>query len=699
MAKKKTDQPAKAEERQAGVPSTKRKEVKLEKHKDVRIDEYYWLRERENPEVIQYLNDENAYLEKQLSDVKDLREKLFVEMKDRQMPADTSVADRIGDYYYYSRTEEGKDYPIYCRKKGSLSAPEEILIDVNKEAAGHDFFALRPVGFSPNQQIMAYAYDSVGRNFFTLKFRDLKTGRDLPDVIKDMRPTVAWANDNKTVFYVKPDPKTLRAYQVFRHELGGKTPDTLIYEEPDETFLLYVSKDKADDFIYITIDSTLSTEVRYLDANKPLSDFQIFQKREKDHEYNVESGGDRFYIKTNWKAKNFRLMEAPFDKTAKKNWKEVIGNRTDTLLEGLDIFKDYIAVQEKKKGLNQVRILERKGKKKIQKIEFPDESYSASLWPTHNFDDDKIVFTYESLAQPPSWYEYDLKTKKRTLLKQKELRGGFDPNKYVVKRLFAKAKDGTKIPISVVHRKDLKPNANTSMLIEGYGSYGMAYDPDFNSDIISLLDRGFVYALTHIRGGSDMGRAWYENGKLLKKKNTFTDFIAATEYMQKQKYSSPEHTYARGVSAGGLLMGAVFNMRPDLYHGMIFGVPFVDVLTTMLDETIPLTTFEYDEWGNPNQAKFYKYMKTYSPYDNIEAKAYPSILVTTGLHDSQVQYWEPAKFVARLRDRKTDQNLVLFYTEMSAGHGGKTGRFERLKKVALEWAYLLKQEQKVPASN
>lgn len=693
---KKADKVVKSEERQAGVPSTKRKETKLEKHKDVRIDEYYWLRERENPEVIKYLNDENAYLEKQMADVKGLRDSLFVEMKDRQMPADTSVADRDRDYYYYSRTEEGKDYPIYCRKKGSLSAPEEIMIDVNKEAVGHDFFSLRPVGISPDQQIMAYAYDSVGRNFFTLKFRDLKTGRDLPDVITDMRPTVAWANDNKTVFYVKPDPKTLRAYQVFRHELGSKKPDTLVYEEPDETFLLYVNKDKADDFIYITIDSTLSTEVRYLDANKPLGEFQVFQKREKDHEYNVESGGDRFYVKTNWKAKNFRLMQAPLDKTAKKNWKEVIPNRTDTLLEGLDVFKDYLAVQEKKKGLNQIRILERTGKKKVQKIEFPDESYSAGLWGTYNFDDDKIVFTYESLSQPPSWYEYNLKTKKRTLLKQKELRGGFDPKKYVVKRMFAKAKDGVKIPISVVHRKDLKPNVNNPMLVEGYGSYGMAYDPDFNSDLISLLDRGFVYALAHIRGGSDMGRAWYENGKLLKKKNTFTDFIAATEYMQKQKYSSPEHTYARGVSAGGLLMGAVFNMRPDLYKGMIFGVPFVDVVTTMLDETIPLTTFEYDEWGNPNEAKYYKYMKSYSPYDNIEAKAYPNILVTTGLHDSQVQYWEPAKFVARLRDRKTDQNLVLFYTEMSAGHGGKTGRFERLKKVALEWAYLLKLENKVP---
>lgn len=691
---KKSSRPVKETERQAGVPSVAKKVVKLVKHKDTRLDEYYWLRERENPEVIQYLNDENAYLNAQMADRKEQREKLFEEMKGRQVPADTSVADHIDNFYYYSRTEEGKDYPIYCRKEGSLEAPEQILIDVNKEAVGHDFFSLRPVGMSPNHEIMAYAVDSVGRNFFTIRFRNLKTGKDLADVIPDARPSFAWANDNKTVFYVKPDPNTLRAFQVFRHELGQKGPDTLVFEEPDETFLIQISKDKNDDFIYMKIDSTLSTEVHYLDANKPNDKFKIISKREKNHEYDVTSGGDRFFITTNWKAKNFRLMQAPLDKPAKKNWKQVIGNRTDTLLEGLDIFKDYIAVQEKKKGLNQIRILERNGKKKVQTIEFPDESYSAGLWPTDNFKGQSIIFTYNSLSQPPSWYEYDMVTKKRKLLKQKELRGGFDPKKYVVKRLFAKAKDGTKIPISVVHRKDLKKSANNPMLVEGYGSYGMAYDPDFNSDIIALLDRGFVYALTHIRGGSDMGRAWYENGKLLKKKNTFTDFIAATEFMQKQKYSSPEHTYARGVSAGGLLMGAVFNMRPDLYKGMIFGVPFVDVVTTMLDETIPLTTFEYDEWGNPNQQKFYKYMKSYSPYDNIAAKNYPNILVTTGLHDSQVQYWEPAKFVARLRDHKTDNNLVLFYTEMTAGHGGKTGRFERLKKVALEWSFLLKLEGK-----
>lgn len=691
---KKSDKPMKLVERQVGVPKTAKKETKLVKHKDTRIDEYYWLRERENPEVIQYLNDENAYLEQHMADVKSLRENLFTEMKDRQVPADTSVADRNDDYYYYSRTIEGKDYPLYCRKKGSLNAPEEVLIDVNKEAVGYDFFSLRPVGVSPNQEIMAYAVDSVGRNFFTIKFRDLKTGKDLPDVIQNVRPSFAWANDNKTIFYVKPHPETLRAYQLYRHELGQTGPDVLVYEEPDETFLISVGKAKADDFIFLTIDSTLSTEVRYLNANAPKDPLHIFLKREKNHEYSVTSGKDRFYIVTNWKAKNFRLMQAPLEKTDKKNWKEVIGNRQDTLLEGIDVFQDYLAVQEKKKGLNQIRIFDRTGKKKPQTISFPDESYSAGLWSTYNFDDNKLVFTYESLAQPPSWYEYDMQTKKRELLKQKELRGGFDPKNYIVKRMWARAKDGTKIPISVVYRKGLKKSATTPMLVEGYGSYGMAYDPDFNSDLVSLLDRGFVYALAHIRGGSDMGRAWYENGKLLKKKNTFTDFIAVTEFMHKQKFSSPEHTYARGVSAGGLLMGAVFTMRPDLYKGMIFGVPFVDIVTTMLDDTIPLTTFEYDEWGNPNVEKFYKYMLSYSPYDNIKNKKYTSILVTTGLHDSQVQYWEPAKFVARLRDRKTDDSLVLFYTEMSAGHGGKTGRFERLKKVALEWSYLLKLEDK-----
>ncbi|MFZ5517259.1 MAG: S9 family peptidase [Candidatus Zhuqueibacterota bacterium] len=656
-------------------------------HNDTRIDNYFWLRERENPKVIEYLTAENTYLESMMAHTEKLQQKLFNEIVGRIKQTDMSVPYMSNGYFYYSRFEEGKEYPIHCRKKGKLDAPEEILLNVNEMATGHAFYQVQGLEVSEDNLFLAFGVDTVSRRKYTIYFKNLGTGEILPDQIPNTTGGATWANDNKTVFYVTKD-STLRPEKIMKHVLGTSSEtDRLIFHETDNTFGTYVYKSKSREFLFIVSGSTLSTEYRFLKADSPDGEFKIVQKREKDHEYSVDHFGNSFYIVTNWQAKNFRLMQTDVARTSKENWKEVIPHRTDVLLEGIDIFKDYLVVSERQNGLQQIKVTEHKSGNSYS-LEFPDEAYLA--YPTTNleFDTNLLRYSYTSLTTPNSTYDYNMQTREQTLLKQQEVLGGYDPKNYESKRLYAPATDGTKIPISLVYKKGLVTNGANPLLLYGYGSYGASMDATFSSVRLSLLDRGFVYAIAHIRGGQEMGRDWYENGKLLKKKNTFTDFINCAEFLIAEKYTNQENLFAMGGSAGGLLMGAVVNMRPDLFKGVIAQVPWVDVITTMLDESIPLTTSEYDEWGNPNVKEYYDYMLSYSPYDNVEAKPYPAMLVTTGLHDSQVQYWEPAKWVAKLRTMKTDQNILLLKTDMKAGHGGKSGRFERYKETALEYAFM-----------
>jgi oligopeptidase B len=658
------------------------------KHNHSRTDPYYWLRDRSNPEVIKYLEDENRYLDTSMAHVKDVREKLFEEFKARIKQTDASVPYRKDGYFYYSRTEAGKNYPILCRRKGSLDTPEQVMVDGNKEAAPHKFFSLGAVDVSPSGSLLAWGADTVGRRFYTIRFRDLQTGAELPDVLHDVTPAVEWANDNKTVFYVKQDPQTLRPYRVYKHVLGTDTSkDALVYEEPDTEFHIEISKTKSKKYILIQSDQTLTTETRYIDADA-LGAPKVFQARVRGHEYHVDHYGDRFYIISNDKARNFRLMSTPVAKTAMSAWTEVIPHRDDTLLSGIEIFRNFMVVTERRNALVHLRVRPWSGNGEHY-IDFGEPAYSAGLAQNYEYDTDVVRYRYSSLTTPNSVYDYDTKKRSKVLLKRDEVLAGFDQKNYVTERVWATAHDGIRIPVSIVYRKGEPLNGDRPLFQYGYGSYGHSIDAAFNPFVISLLDRGFVYAIAHIRGGQEMGRQWYDEGKLLKKKNTFRDFISVTEHLIKSKYADPKRVYAMGGSAGGLLMGAVMNMRPDLYHGLIAGVPFVDVVTTMLDESIPLTTFEYDEWGNPNDQTYYEYMLSYSPYDQVEKKAYPNLLVTTGLHDSQVQYWEPAKWVAKLRTMKTNKNRLLFYTNMDAGHGGASARYKKYEEVALQYAFLL----------
>ena len=670
-------------------PVAAKKPHVLEKHNHKRTDEYYWLRERENPEVIQYLKDENAYLAAAMAHTKGLQETLQNEFKTRIKQTDTSVPYRKDGYWYYSRTIEGKNYPVICRRKGSMEAPEEILIDGNKEAEGTKFFSLGAVDVSPNGQLLAWGSDTVGRRFYTVRFRDLATGKELPDVLKDVTASLEWANDNKTVFYAKQDPQTLRSYRVYRHVLGADpAADELIYEEKDVEFSVAVGKSRSKKYIFLRSNQTLSNEYRYIDADNPASAPVLFSPRARNHEYDIDHFGDRFYILTNLNARNFRLMSTPVANTAQSAWTEVIPHREDTLLAGMTIFKNFLLLTERRNALVHLRIRPWSGAGEHY-IDFGEPAYAAGVGQNEEYDTDIVRYRYSSLTTPNSVYDYNTVTKARTLLKRDEVLGGFDQNNYVTERLWATAHDGVKIPVSLVYRKGAAPKTGRPLFQYGYGSYGNSTDANFNPFVISLLDRGFVYAIAHIRGGQEMGRQWYEDGKLMKKKNTFRDFISVTEHLVKTGYADPKRVYAMGGSAGGLLMGAVMNMRPDLYHGMIAAVPFVDVVTTMLDDSIPLTTFEYDEWGNPNQQAFYEYMLSYSPYDQVEKKAYPNLLVTTGLHDSQVQYWEPAKWVARLRAMKTDKNLLLMHTNLDAGHGGASARYQRYEEIARMYAFVL----------
>ncbi|AWG26335.1 S9 family peptidase [Flavobacterium kingsejongi] len=675
------------------TPSAPIKPVTLEKHSDKRIDNYFWLNDRENPEVINYLNQENAYYEQMTAHTKQFQTDLFEEMKSRIKEDDASVPYLYNGYYYITRFEKGKNYPIYSRKKGSLAAAEEIMFDCNALAEGHTYFNLAGVSISPDNKWASFSIDTVGRRIYTLQIKNLETGAILADKIDNTTGGGTWANDNKTLFYTRQDKKTLRSDKVYKHTLGSKSADKLIYNEKDDTFSTFVYKEKSKKYIVIGSSSTLTSEYRIVSADKPNEEFKVFQPRVRGLEYSISHYGTDFYIVTNKdKATNFKLMKTPEKATGQENWKDLIPHRDNVLLEDIEIFKNYLVVEERTNGLNVLRIMAWNGEPEYY-LPFESETYTVYTTSNVDFDTDVLRYGYQSMATPASIIDFNMKTKAKEVLKEQQVLGGkFDKNNYTEERVWATAQDGTKIPISMVYRKGLKKDGKNPLLLYAYGSYGATMDAYFSSSRLSLLDRGFVYAIAHIRGGEDMGREWYENGKLLHKKNTFTDYIDCSKFVIAEKYTSPEHLYAEGGSAGGLLMGAVVNMAPELYHGVIAQVPFVDVITTMLDDTIPLTTGEYDEWGNPNDKEYYDYMKSYSPYDNVTAQEYPNLLVTTGLHDSQVQYWEPAKWVAKLRAVKTENNLLFLDTNMDAGHGGASGRFEALKELAKEYTFLLDLE-------
>ncbi|AWA30688.1 oligopeptidase B [Flavobacterium magnum] len=676
------------------APVAKKIPKKLEKFGDVRIDNYYWLNDRDNPDVISYLEEENAYYEQMTAHTKPLQQELFDEMKARIKEDDSSVPYFYNGYYYITRYETGKDYPIYARHNGSLSAAEEILFDCNELAAGHPYFHMGGLSISPDNMQVAFGVDVVGRRIYTIRMKNLVTGAVLPDEIENTTGNSVWANDNRTIFYTRQDKVTLRSDKVYRHKSGSDPiNDVLVYHEKDDTFAVEVSKTKSRKYIMIESGSTLTTEYRFLEADHPEADFNVFQERIRGLEYTVSHYGNHFYIRTNAdKAENFKLMQTPENKTGKAHWTELIPHRENVLLEDIEIFRDYLVVEERSDGLTKIQIRPWNGEG-VYYLPFESETYTAYTTTNVDFNTDVLRYSYQSMATPSSVIDFNMKTRHKEILKEQQVLGGnFDKQNYCEERLWATAADGTKIPISVVYKKGLEKNGQNPTLLYAYGSYGASMDPYFSSTRLSLLDRGFVYAIAHIRGGEELGRHWYENGKLLQKKNTFTDFIDCSKFLINEKYTSAAHLYAEGGSAGGLLMGAVVNMAPELYHGVIAQVPFVDVVTTMLDDSIPLTTGEYDEWGNPNEKAYYDYMKSYSPYDNVAAKNYPNMYVSTGLHDSQVQYWEPAKWVAKLRAFKTDKNLLFLDTNMDAGHGGASGRFEALKELAREFSFLLDLE-------
>ena len=679
------------------APVAEKQEHIREMHSDKVNDPYYWMidyfkKAKDSTKVVDYLKAENSYWEGMMKDTEPFRDQLFKEMKARIKEKDESVPVFKSGYYYYSRTDTGKQYFKYCRKKGNLNAPEEVLLDVDQMAEGHAYYSASGFSISPDNTKLIYGVDDVSRRQYKLFLKDLSTGKTTDLGIKNTTGSATWANDNKTIFYTAKNPETLLTEKIFRHSLGTDvSKDVLVYEEKDKTNYIGVGKSKNEKFIMIYSGATTSSETRYLDANKPNDAFKVFQPRIKDVLYDVTPLEDRFLITTNKDALNFKVVETPLDKTGVENWKDFVPHRKDVLMEGISEFKNYLVFSERQNGLSQLVIYDRKTAKK-EFLKFDEPAYT--VYPSGNpeYNTDNFRFGYTSLVTPSSQFEQDLKTGKRTLLKEQEVLGGYNKANYTTERLFATAKDGTKIPISIVYKNGYKKDGNSPLLLYAYGSYGNSIDATFSSTRLSLLDRGFAYAIAHIRGGQEMGRQWYEDGKMMKKKNTFTDFIDAGEYLVKGKYTSSKHLYAQGGSAGGLLMGAIVNMKPELWNGVISQVPFVDVVNTMMDETIPLTTNEYDEWGNPSNKDAYFYMKSYSPYENIEKKNYPNILVTTGLHDSQVQYFEPAKWVAKLRDLKTDKNVLLLKTDMAYGHGGASGRFDYLKDTALVYAFMFKLE-------
>ena len=674
------------------APIAKKIEQKLEKNGDIRIDNYYWLNDRENSEVIDYLNQENEYTKAILQPTEAIQTKLFEEMKARIKEDDSSVPYKLNGYWYLTEYQKGKEYPIHKRRKDSLENSDEILFDVNTMAEGHSYYQLGGISMAPNNQLVSFGVDNVSRRIYTIQIKDLTTGEILSDKIENTTGGSVWAADNQTLFYTRKD-ETLRAYQIWKHKLGTKQEDdVLVFEETDDTFNAFVYKSKSRDYIIIGSSSTVSDEFRYIPSNQPDAAFKIFQERERDLEYSIAHFGDSFYIQTNKDdAFNFKLMKTFVEKTEQENWIDVIPHREETLIEGFEIFKNYLVIEERTNGLLQMNIKAWDNSTDYY-LPFNEETYTANVGTNPDFDTNILRYGYTSLTTPSSVIDFNMNDKTFEIKKEQVVIGDFDKENYISERIWAKARDGEMIPISLVRRKDTPLSADTPLLLYAYGSYGYTIEPYFSSVRLSLLDRGFIYAIAHIRGGQYLGREWYEDGKMLEKKNTFFDYIDAAKYLIQQNYTSSQHLYAMGGSAGGLLMGAVINYEPTLFNGVIAQVPFVDVVTTMLDDSIPLTTGEYDEWGNPNEKEYYDYMKSYSPYDNVKAKAYPNLYVSTGLHDSQVQYWEPAKWVAKLRDLKTDDNILLLDTNMDTGHGGASGRFESLKEDAKEDAFLFMLE-------
>ncbi|GAA4277357.1 oligopeptidase B [Aquimarina mytili] len=676
------------------APVADKKPTNLEKHDDVRVDNYFWLNERENPEVIDYLERENDYNDRMTAHTKDFQADLFEEMKGRIKEDDSSVPYKLNGYWYITRYEKGKDYPIYSRKKETLDAKEEILFDCNEEAKGHSYFRMVGLNISPDNTHIAFGVDTVSRRKYTIRIKNLITGELYPDIIETTSGGSTWAADGKTLFYTKKDDETLRSDRIFRHILGNDSAeDVEVYNETDDTFNTFVYKTKSKKYIVIGSSSTLTSEYRILRADDPMGEFTVFQPRTRGLEYDIAHYGQNFYVLTNADgATNFKIVKVPEENTKKENWEDLISHRDTVLVEDIEIFKDHYVISERSNGLNRINIKRWDGTADYY-LPFDNETYTAFVSTNPDFETNVLRYSYNSLTTPNSVIDFDMDTKEKEIKKEQEVLGGkFDKNEYTSERVWATAQDGTKIPVSMVYKKGIEKNGKNPLLQYGYGSYGSTIDPYFSTVRLSLLDRGFIFAIAHVRGSEYLGRSWYEDGKLLKKKNTFTDFIDCSKFLIEQGYTSSDHLYAMGGSAGGLLMGAIVNMAPELYNGVVAAVPFVDVVTTMLDDSIPLTTGEYDEWGNPNEEKYYQYMKSYSPYDNVTAQKYPNMLVTTGLHDSQVQYWEPAKWVAKLRELKTDDHLLLLHTNMKAGHGGASGRFEALKEIAEEYAFLLDLE-------
>jgi oligopeptidase B len=654
---------------------------------DIRIDNYFWLRDRANPEVIKYLEAENNYTEAVMNHTEKFQEQLYKELLGRIKETDLSVPEKIDDYYYYTRTEQGKQYPIYCRKKGGLEASEEILLDQNALAVGHKYLEVGVYKISPDHQLLAYSVDTTGSEAYTLYVKDLNTGKLLTDEVPNTYYSAEWANDNQTIFYTILD-EAKRPYELYRHTLGTKPEeDVLVYHEPDQAYEVSLKKTKNKEYLLMNLESETTSEVHYLKADYPTEDFKVIHPRQHEMEYSVDQRGDKFFIVTNEGAKNFKLMEAPVLNPSKNNWIEVIPYSDSVKIDDIDVFKNHLVVYERERGLKRIRILNMTNNE-VQYVDFPEPVYT--FWQARNpdFNTNVLRFNYTSLITPRSVFDYNMDMKTRELKKQEEVLGGYDPSQYQSERIFAKAEDGTMIPISLVYKKGMVKDGTNPLFLYGYGAYGASSEPRFSSNHLSLLDRGFVYAIAHVRGGGEMGRYWYEDGKLLHKKNTFTDFIACAEHLIAEKYTSSDKLVINGGSAGGLLIGAVNNMRPDLFKIVVAQVPFVDALNTMLDPSLPLTVIEYEEWGNPNNKEYYDYMKSYSPYDNVEAKNYPNMLITAGLNDPRVSYWEPTKWAAKLRAKKTDQNRLLLKTKMESGHFGATGRYDYLRDVAFEYAFI-----------
>ena len=676
-------------------PIAPKQPKEITQHGQTRIDNYFWLRNKEDPEVLKYLHAEQEYMEEVTQHTKPLQETLFQEMKGRIKEDDSSAPEKDGEYFYYTRYEPGKQYPLYCRKKGSLESPEELLLDQNALTGDNDFCRIGAFAISPDATKLAYSVDADGSEVCTLYIKDLITGKLLPETLTNTfgsvyeHSGVEWARDGKSFFYATLNPM-LQPYRVYRHGLGtDPAEDKLLYEEKDDTFFLWLTQSRSKDYILVYLHSTITDEWLYLPNDGSTDEFKVFQPRTRGIEYQVEHVGNHFLVITNENAQNFKLMQTPLDKTAKDNWREVIPHRDDVYLTGMDSFADFLVLYERKGGFKQIRISDTDAVRDVNYVPFPEPVYNIMPMRNPEYKTGILRFAYTSLVTPKSVIDFDIHKKTWTVVKQDEIPSGYDASQYTSERTYATASDGTQVPMSLVYKKGLKKDGNNPTLLYGYGSYGASMDPSFNANRISLLDRGFVFAIGHIRGGSEMGRAWYENGKMLNKRNTFTDFIACAEHLISEKYTRKEKLAIMGGSAGGLLVGACVTLRPDLYGAVVAQVPFVDVINTMSDASIPLTTLEYDQWGNPDNKEYFEYIMSYSPYDNIRAADYPHILITTGLNDPRVAYWEPAKFIAKLREHKTDDNTLILRTNFAAGHAGASGRYDYLKEVASDFAFLI----------